>query len=665
MKKKIALFTTLIIILSLFANISAISADDQQYGNPGLPSDFSYKLPPPSVDKMEAVYAGDVTYDELENSANSHIYQLPQYNASFAASAAKYYNFLTAPQKQAYDSIKYAADNFITGACDNFSDPRVILLPSNFTADDLYVVMNAFNNDNPQYFWLAKGYVIWGYPNVLGVSIQSMYYTTPAVVNGVTNNYGAADRTVINAKQKIIDDNIPRLTANTSGKTDGQKVRIIHDNLINAIDYDWNGVYPPPSDDNNINDWIDYNETHTIYGVFDPQKNGAVCEGYAKTFLYLLNYEGIDCYYETGDALDVNTGKSLGLHAWNIDKINGVWYNMDTTWDDRGNGSTIPLYYMYFNIPYSVFSIDHKLDAEFTGSLPKSEAIKTDADYVWSGSNDYTMDNTTLIGYSGVGGNIVLPSGITIIGEPPYFAYAFGYANQCYLLTSIKLPASVTEISDFALSYLQNVTFEIPRSVTVIGDYSFTGGYNIAIKGYTGSYAEQYAKDNSIPFIPIYDYATSSITGKISSYNPQNAATVKLLQNGVAVYTVTIPAQAGSGLVAQTFSFPSVASGIYTIEVTKQGHIKYTLNGVIADGNLDLTNDSRANIKLVTLAAGDITGDGKVTIADLNVVLNNFNKSSGLPSVNSPDITGDGKVTIADLNVVLNNFNKTQTAVQY
>ena len=61
-----------------------------------------------------------------------------------------------------------------------------------------------------------------------------------------------------------------------------------------------------------------------------------VCAGYARAFQYLMQQLDIPCYYCTGYA-----GES---HAWNIIGLEDGWYNVDTTWDDAGEGT-----YDYFN----------------------------------------------------------------------------------------------------------------------------------------------------------------------------------------------------------------------------------------------------------------------------------------------------------------------------
>ena len=78
-----------------------------------------------------------------------------------------------------------------------------------------------------------------------------------------------------------------------------------------------------------------------------------VCDGYSEAFKILMNGAGIECNIVYGDT-------PYGLHAWNQVKIDGVWYNMDVTWDDPDDGEKIS--YDYFCISDEKFLEDHTPD---------------------------------------------------------------------------------------------------------------------------------------------------------------------------------------------------------------------------------------------------------------------------------------------------------------
>ena len=82
---------------------------------------------------------------------------------------------------------------------------------------------------------------------------------------------------------------------------------------------------------------------------------------------------------------------------------------------------------------------------------------------------------------------------VTQIGD-----YAF---SSCIGLTDIAMPDSVTKIGERAFSNCQTLTsITIPKRVTNIGKNAFQDCPNLVIHAPVGSYAEQYAKKNSIPF---------------------------------------------------------------------------------------------------------------------------------------------------------------------
>ena len=70
--------------------------------------------------------------------------------------------------------------------------------------------------------------------------------------------------------------------------------------------------------------------TRNIYGALISGE--VVCEGYAKSFKYLLDKLGIPCILVSGEA--VNSEGKRENHMWNYVKINEIWYAVDVTWDD-------------------------------------------------------------------------------------------------------------------------------------------------------------------------------------------------------------------------------------------------------------------------------------------------------------------------------------------
>ena len=89
-----------------------------------------------------------------------------------------------------------------------------------------------------------------------------------------------------------------------------------------------------------------------------------------------------------------------------------------------------------------------------------------------SNASDFVIENGVLEKYVGPGGDVVIPEGVTCIGEYAFF--------NCCNMTNITIPDSVARIGEFAFAQcagLKNIT--IPGTVLKIGRGAFTGCGNL------------------------------------------------------------------------------------------------------------------------------------------------------------------------------------------
>lgn len=148
------------------------------------------------------------------------------------------------------------------------------------------------------------------------------------------------------SKEEIIATEI---VAKVEGKSDYEKVKYFHDYICE------NTVY----DSKNVDKGIITEEASSAYGSL--VKGLAVCSGYSKALQLLCDSAGIECYYVVGET-------HPGFHAWNVVKIDGIYYQIDVTWDDEDN---------FYNYEYFLVS-----DAfmENTRSWERSQAPACNSD---------------------------------------------------------------------------------------------------------------------------------------------------------------------------------------------------------------------------------------------------------------------------------------------
>ena len=141
-------------------------------------------------------------------------------------------------------------------------------------------------------------------------------------VSGFSYSYGATSGMTVSISPKYLDgfdDNAfwaavdDAMSVIDGDMSDLEKAIALHDHIILNCEYDYQ----------NYLDRTLPREVYTSYGVLVNCK--AVCQGYALAYKLLLNRAGIECYMVTSDEMN---------HAWNLVKLDGQYYQVDTTWDD-------------------------------------------------------------------------------------------------------------------------------------------------------------------------------------------------------------------------------------------------------------------------------------------------------------------------------------------
>lgn len=217
--------------------------------------------------------------------------------------------------------------------------------------EEYQTAIEAFTYDNPDVFYIdvTKMYI-----NI--ETIQKIFSTKYNVyinsakdptylLDGFTSKeqIDQCESQVIAVKNQILNQ--------IAGKNDIEKMKYIHDYLVDTIEYDQTFV------EKNI---------YNIYGALVSKT--CVCEGYAKASQYLLNEAGLENIIITGTA--TNSDGKTENHAWNYVNIDEKWYAIDTTWDDPiivgGGKLTNTIRYRYFLKGSSTMNKNHFISTKFT-----------------------------------------------------------------------------------------------------------------------------------------------------------------------------------------------------------------------------------------------------------------------------------------------------------
>lgn len=124
--------------------------------------------------------------------------------------------------------------------------------------------------------------------------------------------------------------------------TDAEKVQAIYTYLYDTVSYD-----------TVRRNHRGYHLKTTAYAALI--QHTAVCQGYCVALYRLLKEAGVDCRIITGMAEYEGEAE---FHAWNLVCIDGLWYNVDLTWDKALETNQ---YYLKCDASFA----DHTREAEF------------------------------------------------------------------------------------------------------------------------------------------------------------------------------------------------------------------------------------------------------------------------------------------------------------
>lgn len=247
--------------------------------------------------------------DKQENNVNYSNVSIDKY----------FYNQLEEYAKTIYQAFEINKENMKTGTYRvELGDSFTSLLNESDGQEKLgryyQSAIEAYTYDNPDVFYLS--------PNKMYLNIETTTKRNSVTYDVFINHGNEANYLIdeFSSKEQIdsaireIEQIRNQILQNKRSSTYGN-IKMVHDYLIDNIEYDTT---------------VSKSNIYNIYGALVSHE--AVCEGYARSFKYLMDSLGIPTTLVIGQA--TNSDGRTENHAWNYVQIGDDWYAVDTTWDD-------------------------------------------------------------------------------------------------------------------------------------------------------------------------------------------------------------------------------------------------------------------------------------------------------------------------------------------
>lgn len=236
-----------------------------------------------------------------------------------------YYNQLDEYGKIIYNGFEENIENMKTGTYTiDFGKDFNDLLNSDGGDKKLNIAFqsawNAFTYDNMDLFYIdiEKLTLTTRTTSFAGFKTHKVSLSNGENYSYLKEEFSNKDEIEENLEQ--INKIVKEIIDEVNGYSNYEKIRNVHNWIIDNVKYDANAEEP-----------------YSILGALIEGK--AVCEGYARSFKYIMDNLQIPCVLVSGTG--TNSQGETESHAWNYVQLDGKWYAIDVTWDDPvivGNG---------------------------------------------------------------------------------------------------------------------------------------------------------------------------------------------------------------------------------------------------------------------------------------------------------------------------------------
>ncbi len=220
-----------------------------------------------------------------------------------------YYNKLNKNEKKAYISV-----------INNIKQhPKYIKIPK-LSNDEFHNFYFAVKNDNPDIICFPDSCSMISFRSSSFLKLNYMYDTP--ICNNMADELNATVMSII-SEIDISDQYTTELQ--------------IHDYIVKNCEY------------NDLN-----SNSSNAYGCLVD--GNAVCSGYSRAAMILLNKAGIDSVLVGG--MGITSDNQHISHMWNVVWIDNEQYYLDVTWDDT-DSSDNSISHIFFNVNEQTLSLDH------------------------------------------------------------------------------------------------------------------------------------------------------------------------------------------------------------------------------------------------------------------------------------------------------------------